>query len=51
MPQNVEAEMSVLGVCFLNKYALEKVCEEVDGSMFYNEANRKIFEALEELHK
>lgn len=51
MPQNNEAEMSVLGVCFLNKYALEKVCEEVDGSMFYNEANRKIFEALEELHK
>lgn len=51
MPQNVEAEMSVLGVCFLNKYALEKVCEEVDGSMFYNEANRKIFEALLELHK
>lgn len=51
MPQNNEAEMSVLGVCFLNKYALEKVCEEVDGSMFYNDANKKIFEALEELHK
>lgn len=51
MPQNNEAEMSVLGVCFLNKYALEKVCEEVDSSMFYNESNRKIFEALEELHK
>jgi len=51
MPQNNEAEMSVLGVCFLNKYALEKVCEEVDGTMFYNEANRHIFEALIELHK
>ncbi len=51
MPQNNEAEMSVLGVCFLNKYALEKVCESVDGSMFYNEANRKIFEALNELYK
>lgn len=51
MPQNNEAEMSVLGVCFLNKYALEKVCEEVDSSMFYNDANKKIFEALEELHK
>lgn len=51
MPQNNEAEMSVLGVCFLNKYALEKVCEEVDGTMFYNEANRRIFEALVELHK
>lgn len=51
MPQNNEAEMSVLGVCFLNKYALEKVCEEVDTNMFYNDANKKIFEALIELHK
>ena len=51
MPQNNEAEMSVLGVCFLNKYALEKVCENVDDSMFYNEANRKVFAALLELHK
>ncbi len=51
MPQNIEAEMSVLGVCFLNKMALEKVCEEVDASMFYSEANKKIFEALLELYK
>ena len=51
MPQNVEAEMSVLGVCFLNKYALEKVCEEVNATMFYNDANKKIFEALENLYK
>ena len=51
MPQNKEAEMSVLGVCFLNKYALEKVVEEVDASMFYNDANGKIFSALVELHK
>lgn len=51
MPQNKEAEMSVLGVCFLNKYALEKVVEEVEASMFYNDANQKIFSALVELHK
>lgn len=51
MPQNKEAEMSVLGVCFLNKEALQKVCEEVNISMFYSEANKKIFEALLELHK
>lgn len=50
MPQNNEAEMSVLGVCFLSKFALEKVCEEVDSSMFYNDANKKIFEALKKLH-
>ncbi len=51
MPQNNEAEMSVLGVCFLNKTALEKVCENVTSNMFYNEANQKIFEALENLYK
>ena len=50
MPQNNEAEMSVLGVCFLSKSALEKVVEEVDEKMFYNEANRKIFLAIKSLH-
>ena len=47
MPQNKEAEMSILGVCFLNKSALEKIAEEVNESMFYNEANKKIFKALD----
>ncbi len=51
MPQNLEAEMSCLGVCFLNKYALEKVCEELQPDMFYSDANKKIFLALQELHK
>ena len=51
MPQNLEAEMSVLGVCFLSKPALEKVCEEVTPNMFYNDANKKIFASLLELHK
>ncbi len=51
MPQNKEAEMSILGVCFLNKSALEKVVEEVNESMFYNDANKKIFKALENLYK
>lgn len=46
MPQNLEAEMSVLGVTFLNKNALTKVCEELYPEMFYNEANKKIFEAI-----
>ena len=50
-PQNLDAEMSVLGVAFLDKYALEKIVEEVDASMFYGEANKKIFLALQELYK
>ena len=51
MPQNLDAEMSVLGVAFLDKYALEKIVEEIDPSMFYSEANRKVFLALQELYK
>ncbi len=50
MPQNNDAEMSVLGACFLSKVALEKVIEEVDEKMFYNEANQKIFTAIKSLH-
>lgn len=51
MPQNLEAEMSVLGVAFLNKYALDKICEEIDASMFYSEANKFIFEAIKDIHQ
>ena len=51
MPQNIEAEMSVLGACFLDKFALEKVIEETDANMFYNDANKKIFASLIELYK
>ena len=46
MPQNIEAEMSVLGVAFLNKNALVKICEELYSDMFYSEANQKLFEAI-----
>ena len=51
MPQNLEAEMAILGSCFLSSYALDKVCEEVSSDMFYSEANKKIFEAIYELHQ
>lgn len=51
MPQNLEAEMSILGACFLSTYALDKVCEEVTPDMFYSEANRKIYEAIFSLHQ
>lgn len=46
MPQNLEAEMSVLGVAFLNKNALNKICDELYPEMFYSEANQKLFEAI-----
>lgn len=50
MPQNLDAEMSVLGVAFLDNYSLSKICEEVTEEMFYNEANQKLFKAIRSLH-
>ena len=35
MPQNVEAEMSVLGVVFLNSHAMEKIMENITEDMFF----------------
>lgn len=51
MPQNLEAEMSVLGVAFINQYSIEKISEELTSDMFFDEKNRYIFEAIMELHK
>ena len=51
MPQNLEAEMSVLGVAFINQYSIEKLSEELTSDMFFDEKNRFIFEAIMELHK
>lgn len=50
MPQNLDAEMSVLGVAFLDKKALTKICEELYPDMFYSDANRKLFEAIKSLY-
>ena len=46
LPQNLEAEMAVLGCSFLTNYALDKVCEELDSDMFISEPNRRIFDAI-----
>lgn len=51
LPQNLEAEMSVLGSCFLSTTALERVCEELTSDMFFLEANKHIFDAIYELHQ
>ena len=51
MPQNVEAEMSVLGVVFLNSHAMEKIMENITEDMFFVDAHKKIFQALVELYK
>ena len=50
MPQNLEAEMSVLGVAFLDKNSLSKICEELTEDVFYSDQNKKIYEAIKSLY-
>jgi len=51
LPNDLEAEMSVLGVAFLNKDALEVINDEVTEDMFYSDKNRTIFNAIINLYK
>ena len=51
MPQNLDAETNALGSAFLTTYALDKICEELAPDMFFSEANRRIFEAINSLHQ
>ena len=50
MPHNLEAEMSVLGVAFISKEEIDKICESVNEDMFYDEKNKFIFNAIKTLH-
>ena len=51
MPNNLEAEESVLGACFLSKYALQKATESLLPESFYSEKNAKIFTAMIDLEE
>jgi replicative DNA helicase len=46
IPNNFEAEQSVLGSMFLSKYALDKACETLTKETFYNNNNAIIFETI-----
>ena len=50
LPQNLEAEMSVLGVAFLNPSAIVEITEEVTPDMFLDERNKLIFNAIKSLY-
>ena len=50
MPQNLEAEMSVLGVAFINENDVNHIVEEVTVDMFFDERNRYIFNAIKNLY-
>lgn len=51
MPQNLEAEMSVLGVAFINSNDVSKIIEEVTIDMFFDEKNKYIFSAIKNLYE
>lgn len=46
LPNNLEAEQSVLGSCFLSKYALQKASESLSEESFYDTKNGKIFMSM-----
>jgi len=49
-PQNIEAEMAVLGALFLGEEAIAQVLEMVDDDAFYKEAHQQIFRAITHLY-
>ncbi len=51
LPQNIEAEKSVLGSCFLSKSALLLTVENLDEQDFYDTRHQKIFKALKALNE
>lgn len=46
MPQNIDAEMSVLGTAFLKSDIVDKLCDELTVDMFFHEPHKKIFNAI-----
>ena len=50
LPNNLDAEKSLLGSMFWSKYSLEKACEEIEKEYFYSDNNAKIFEVIKDLH-
>jgi replicative DNA helicase len=49
-PQNLEAEMAVLGSMLIDEEAISVAFENLQAEFFYNDSHRKIFEAIAELY-
>ena len=49
IPNNIEAEQSVLGSMLLSKYALQKAVETLTTDSFFLDKHAKIFSALKSL--
>ena len=50
LPHNQDAEMSVLGVTFISKEQIDKVCESLTEEMFFDERNKALFNAIKNLN-
>lgn len=50
-PNNLEAEMCVLGCAYMSSSSLEKMCDELTSDMFYDKRNATIYTALSELKR
>ena len=51
IPQNFEAELSVLGSMLLDNKVIDLVNEIIQPEDFYNELNKQIYIAMQALHK
>ncbi|MFA5410362.1 MAG: replicative DNA helicase [Candidatus Omnitrophota bacterium] len=49
-PQNLEAEMAVLGSLLIDEDAISVAIESLDGESFYKATHKKIFEAILDLY-
>ncbi|MFA5156967.1 MAG: replicative DNA helicase [Candidatus Omnitrophota bacterium] len=49
-PQNLDAEMAVLGSMLIDEEAISVAAESLDRSLFYKDSHRKVFEAILDLY-
>lgn len=49
-PQNLDAEMAVLGSMLLDEEAIATAVEKLDRNFFYRESHQKIFQAISDLY-
>ncbi len=49
-PQNLDAEMAVLGSMLLDEEAVSAAVEKLDAGCFYKDTHRKIFQTISDLY-
>ena len=49
-PQNLDAEMAVLGSMILDDEAIATAVEKLDRNFFYKDSHQKIFQAISDLY-